>query len=85
MDVGIRINVRTSDDIDTWLYTVEKACYRSGLRFRGKKMTKEAIVNALLASIEPTDGPELIELVKKGLAKYEKQHEAITSPPVRGS
>ena len=54
------INVRTSDEIDTWLFHLEKVCFRAGIRFKGKKLTKEAIVNALMAHVSALDEPTVL-------------------------
>lgn len=79
MDSRMRVNVRTSDAIDNWLYATEKAANRAGIRFRGKKMSKEGLVNALLASLIGTDPEKVIDQVRAGLALYE--HQLTTEAP----
>lgn len=76
MDSRERINVRTSDEIDNWLYSVEKACNRSGLKFRGRKVTKEALVNSILAAMVKLEVDSVVTQVRDGLNLYEKQVEA---------
>lgn len=82
MEERSRISVRTSDDIDTWLFNLEKVCFRAGLRFKGKKMTKEAIVNAILASASSSEEPEVLRRIRDGVATYETQLEKMTNIPV---
>lgn len=72
------INVRTSDEIDTFLYTVEKAVNRAGLRFRGRRLSKEPVVNALIASFLQRKPEELVSVVEGGLKVYEQQLETNT-------
>lgn len=84
MDDRIRINVRTSDALDSWLYSLEKSCNRAGLRFRGKKLSKEGLVNAILASLCSTDPSEVVKQVGAGLPLYESQL-AIESAAVAGT
>ena len=78
MDNRERINVRTSDEIDNWLYAVEKACNRSGLKFRGRKLSKEPLVNAIIASLTKKDVEVVIKQISDGLAVYEQQVESIS-------
>jgi hypothetical protein len=77
MDTRERINVRTSDEIDSWLYSIEKACNRSGLKFRGRKVSKEPLVNAILASLSQAEVEKVVKQIGDGLALYERQLEAI--------
>jgi len=46
-----RINVRTSDAIDVWLFRVEKECVRHGIKSKGKKLRKEQIINGIIAKV----------------------------------
>lgn len=78
MDSRDRINVRTSDEIDNWLYSIEKACHRSGLKFRGRKMTKESLVNSILAAMSQIEVDKVLKHIGEGVAIYEKQIESIT-------
>lgn len=82
MDARSRINVRTSDDIDTWLFHLEKVCFRAGLRFKGKKLTKEAIVNALMAAASKEDESDVLKKIRDGIGAYETQLERMASIPV---
>lgn len=81
MDTRTRINVRTSDDLDTWLFHLEKVCYRAGIRFKGKKLTKEAIVNALIASVSLQDEPSILRMVNDGIRSYENQLDKMATVP----
>jgi len=81
LDTRTRINVRTSDDLDTWLFHLEKVCYRAGIRFKGKKLTKEAIVNALMASVSTQDEPSTLRMINDGIRAYETQLEKMATVP----
>lgn len=81
MDTRTRINVRTSDDLDTWLFHLEKVCYRAGLRFKGKKLTKEAIVNALIASASAKDESDVLRQISDGIRSYENQLDKMATIP----
>lgn len=81
MDSRTRINVRTSDDLDTWLFHLEKVCYRAGIRFKGKKLTKEAIVNALTASVSSQDESSVLRMVNDGIQSYESQLDKMATIP----
>lgn len=81
MDTRTRINVRTSDDIDTWLFHLEKVCFRAGIRFKGKKLTKEAIVNALMAHVSAQDEPSVLRMVNDGIRSYENQLDKMATVP----
>lgn len=70
------IHIRTSDEIDTFLYSAEKIVARAGLRFRGRKVSKEPLVNALLASFLDRDPKEIETTIRQGLERYEKQLES---------
>lgn len=78
MDNRERINVRTSDEIDNWLYAIEKACNRSGLKFRGRKLSKEPLVNAIIASLTKTEVDKVVKQISDGLAVYEQQVESLS-------
>lgn len=82
MDTRERINVRTSDEIDSWLYSIEKACNRSGLKFRGRKVSKEPLINAILASLSQTEADKVVKQIADGLSIYERQIESIANQPV---
>jgi hypothetical protein len=73
MDTRERINVRTSDEIDSWLYSIEKACNRSGLKFRGRKVSKEPLINAILASLSQNEVDKVVKQIGDGLSIYESQ------------
>lgn len=79
MDSRERINVRTSDEIDNWLYAIEKACNRSGMKFRGRKMTKESLVNSILAAMSQIEVDKVLKHIGEGVALYEKQVESVTN------
>mgnify|MGYP007071571554 CR=1 FL=1 len=81
MDTRTRINVRTSDEIDTWLFHLEKVCFRAGIRFKGKKLTKEAIVNALMANASALDESAVLRMVSDGTKVYETQLEKMAVVP----
>jgi len=73
--------VSASDDIDTWLFHLEKVCFRAGLRFKGKKMTKEAIVNALIASASARDESDVLRQISDGIRSYENQLDRMAAIP----
>lgn len=79
MDSRERINVRTSDEIDNWLYAIEKACNRSGMKFRGRKMTKESLVNSILAAMSQIEVDKVLKHIGEGVTLYEKQVESVTN------
>lgn len=81
MDALSRINVRTSDENDTWLFHMEKLSNRAGLKFRGKKLTKEGLVNALVASASKEDEAIVLKRILDGLSIYESQLVKMASIP----
>ncbi|TXH08406.1 MAG: hypothetical protein E6R03_18235 [Hyphomicrobiaceae bacterium] len=68
-----RINVRTSDAIDVWLFRVEKECVRHGLKSKGKKLRKEQIINGIIAKVMSAGMGQTIASIKEGVPIYEEQ------------
>lgn len=81
MDTRTRINVRTSDELDTWLFHMEKVAYRAGLRFHGKKITKEALVNALILAASMNEEPAVLRMIADGVRSYETQLDKMAAVP----
>lgn len=77
MEERDRINVRTSDQIDTFLYSLEKSANRAGLKFRGRKLSKEPLVNAIIANLIDQNQEAIIESIKTGIERYERQLESV--------
>lgn len=66
------IHVRTTDAVDIWLFKIGKECARKGIRFNGRKVGKEQIINAILSSVSQTNPSEFIQQINSGLDAFQK-------------